>query len=134
MKIAIIGSRKYKSQDEVESVVSEKLLSIPKSTVPIPNLPFAQRTSIISGGAVGVDTAVKEWAKKYGFMFIEVLPVFNKEVKPYDKIYHDRNDKIVEMADKVIAIWNGNKMRSGTYSVITKCLKRRKNLEVIFVD
>jgi len=127
MKIAIIGSRKYKSKSDVMSVVAGKLLSVRGSEV------FPNSTVIISGGAEGVDAIVKDWTKRYEFKFIEVLPDFDKQAELGAQIYHDRNDKIIEMADKVIAIWNGNKVHSGTYSVITKCLNRKKNIEVIFV-
>lgn len=122
MKIAIIGSRVLPERGYVEGVIDNLIYHLPRNTL------------IISGGASGVDTIIENMATWHRREFLKVTPNYDKECELGVQIYHDRNDKIIEMADKVIAIWNGNKVCSGTYSVITKCLKRKKNIEVIFVE
>lgn len=122
MKLAIIGSRKFKDKKQVDDIIGNIIYPLPANTL------------LISGGASGVDTIVEDIAGWLEYEFMKIFPDYKKQCELGVQIYHDRNDAIIEMADKVIAIWNGNKVHSGTYSVITKCLNRRKDLEVIFVE
>lgn len=50
--------------------------------------------------------------------------------KPHPQRYYDRNQEIVDMADKVIAFQN-NPHRSGTQSTINRAKKRGINVIVI---
>ncbi|MBQ8523684.1 MAG: hypothetical protein IJ457_03590 [Clostridia bacterium] len=106
MKIAIVGSRNI-NVDNIGLYVSDA-------------------DEIVSGGAVGVDSCVAEYAKMNGIKLTEFLPeyVLYGRVAPIV-----RNKKIVDYADKVIAFWNGSS--KGTLSVIKYAEKTGKDCEVV---
>ncbi len=107
MKIAVIGSRNLTNID-----ISPY---IPKET-----------TEIISGGAKGVDTTAREYALSHNIKLTEIFP----DYKRYGKAAPlKRNIDIIEMADKVIAFWNGNS--HGTKFVIENCRKRNVPIDII---
>lgn len=83
---------------------------------------------IVSGGAVGVDKRAAYRARELGLEVEEELPDFSDGYDVGE--YHRRNDRIIEKCDKIIVFWNGTSR--GSYSVIQKCLQRRKHVEVIF--
>jgi len=85
MKAAVIGSRNLKMD------ISEY---IPGGV-----------TEIISGGAAGIDTAAERYAKKHGIPTKIFLPDYESfgSVAPLV-----RNRKIVEAADIIIALWDGD--------------------------
>lgn len=117
MNIAIIGSHEFKDIILVDSVVELEI--IPK---------FRNDLTIISSGAKGVDEYVAKLARQHEIRVIEYKPNFSSG---YDiNKYHERNDRIIENADRVIAFWDGKSR--GTKSVIDKCLQRKKHIEVIF--
>ena len=97
MKIAIIGSRTL--------TVSCLGKYLPSYT-----------TEIVSGGALGIDTCAREYAKQCGIPLTEFLPDYDKYGRRAPII---RNDLIVEYADMVIAFWDGKSR--GTQYVIRKC-------------
>lgn len=85
MKIAIIGSRK------IDHVDLEEL--VPKGA-----------TEIISGGAGGVDALAERYALAYGLP----LTVFRPDYRRFRKgAPLKRNLQIVDEADEVIAVWDG---------------------------
>ena len=97
MKIAIIGSRGLN--------VTDFSPYLPENT-----------TEIISGGARGIDTCVRNYAKKHGIKITEFLPDYDQ----YGiSAPHLRNDRIIEYSDYVIAFWD--RKSRGTKSVIDKC-------------
>lgn len=106
MKVAIVGSRKI--------VVENLEQYIPSNT-----------TEIISGGAKGIDTCAKQYAQKKSLRYIEFLPEYNVFGKAAPLI---RNDKIIDYADIVIAIWDGKS--KGTKYVIDQCIKLHKQIEI----
>lgn len=62
-------------------------------------------TSLVSGGAMGIDTLAEEYAKKHGLPIRVIRPnysVFGKQAPLL------RNRQIVECADLVIAVWDGH--------------------------
>lgn len=59
-------------------------------------------TKIISGGAPGVDTFAKNWAKDNDIP-IEIIRPKDPKVK---SDYFKRNIEIVKKADKVVAFWD----------------------------
>lgn len=99
MKVAVIGSRGLK----VENL--EKYL--PENT-----------TEIVSGGAVGVDTSAKEYARSHGLKLTEFLPEYEKYGRTAPL---KRNIKIIEYSDIVFAFWDGKS--HGTEFVIRNCKK-----------
>lgn len=99
MKIAIIGSR------NLCVIVLEDFL--PKNV-----------TEIVSGGARGVDTCAREYAKSHGIRLTEFLPDYSRYGKAAPL---KRNLEIIAYADIVIAFWNGKSR--GTKYVIDQCKK-----------
>ena len=88
-----------------------------------------QTTELISGGAVGVDTCVKQYAADAGLKLTEILPDYRRYGKSAPL---KRNDRIIESADLVIAFWDG--MSRGTEYVIRECRKRGVAVEVHLIQ
>ena len=109
MKVAVLGSR------TINSIDLEKYLP-------------AATTEIISGGAKGVDLCAKLYAEQNNIPYTEYLP----EYKKYGKAAPlRRNDKIIDMADVVLAFWDGKSR--GTKYVIERCNYFRKAVNVIVI-
>ena len=106
MKVAVIGSR------ELVDIDLDKYL--PKNA-----------TEIGSGGAKGVDSLARNYAKKKGLKLSEFLPEYEKYARAAPL---KRNDLIIEYADEVVAFWNGKS--KGTAYVISKCKKQGKKITV----
>ena len=105
MKIAVIGSRNLNIKN-IEDYISEC-------------------DEIVTGGAIGIDSCAKEYAKRKGIKLTEFLPEYNLYGRTAPIV---RNKKIVDYADKVIAIWDGNS--KGTLSVIKYAQKTKKACEI----
>jgi len=103
--VAIIGSR---SITNCEEVIEKVLKDI-------------EITEIVSGGAIGVDTVAKRYAKKNNIKYKEFLPDYRR-YRNYAPI--KRNDQIVEYSDIVLAIWDG--FSKGTKYTIQKALELEK--------
>lgn len=99
MKIAIIGSRDLQIEDF------------------FPYLP-SDVTELISGGAKGIDTCVKQYAQKKYIKYTEFRP--NARYKKGATF--KRNDEIIAYADIVLAFWNQES--KGTEYVIKECAKK----------
>ncbi len=82
-------------------------------------------TLIISGGAIGVDTAAERYADKMGISKIIVRPDYKKYGKVAPLI---RNKTMVDMADIVIAIWDGRSR--GTKDTIDYAIKTNTRLKI----
>lgn len=100
MKVAIIGSRTLRIENLGDY--------LPENV-----------TEIISGGAVGVDTCAREYAKNNSIQLTEFLPDYNKYGRSAPL---RRNIEIIENADLVLAFWDG--ASPGTASVIKNCRKK----------
>jgi len=124
MKIAIIGSRGFKDVQRIRDHIRRLSVSVHK--IEHTNNDDDPLT-LVSGGAVGVDSEVRCWAAFYQIPLIEYKPNYAKYGKAAT---HVRNDQIIEKADKVFAYWDGTS--PGTRSVIQKCLERKKDISVIF--
>ena len=108
MKIAVIGSRN---------------LSVDLS----PYIPV-YATTIISGGANGIDRRAAAYAQDNGLELIEFLPDYDQ----YGRLAPlHRNNEIIDSADMVIAIWDGRSR--GTKYVINRCIQLNKKVEVITI-
>ena len=107
MKLAIIGSRGIKNIDLKEYITSDVV-------------------EIVSGGAKGVDTIAKEFAKANGIVLVEFLPEYEKYGRGAPLV---RNEQIVNYADKVLAFWDGKS--KGTKYVIEYAEKTNKPYEVV---
>lgn len=106
MKIAIVGSRKL-TVTEIERYLTEDV------------------TEIISGGATGIDTCAREFARARGLKFTEFLPNYKKYGRGAPL---KRNLQIIDYADAVIAFWDGKSR--GTKYVIDQCKGRNKRITV----
>ena len=106
MKVAIVGSRNIFIND------FSKYLK--------------KGDEIVSGGAVGVDTCVKEYAKANGLRLTEILPEYGCFGRAAPIV---RNKKIVDASDRVVVFWNGSS--KGTLSVINYARKIGKPCEVV---
>ena len=110
MKVAIIGSR------AINIIDLNKYL--PDGT-----------SEIISGGAKGVDSCAKLYAKQIGIPYTEYLPQYEKYGRSAPL---RRNDKIIDAADMVLAFWDGKSR--GTKYVIDKCNYFKKAINVIIIE
>ena len=106
MKVALIGSRSILNAD-IGAYISDK-------------------DEIVSGGAVGIDSCVAEYAKKNGLKLTVFLPQYERYGRAAPIM---RNKKIVDYADKIIAFWDGKS--KGTLSVIKYAKKVGKPCDII---
>lgn len=109
MKIAIVGSRKI-------------------SDISIGEYVPASCTELISGGAKGVDSCVREYAVANGIALTEITPEYSKYGRAAPIV---RNKAIVDRADQVIALWDG--ASRGTKWVIDYCKRIKKPYKIIVV-
>ncbi len=84
---------------------------------------------IVSGGARGIDTCARLYAKNNGLKLTEFLPEYDKYRRGAPL---RRNLQIIDYADEVIAFWDG--MSHGTSHVIESCKKIGKKVTVIIID
>lgn len=106
MKTAVIGSRG---------------LTAPDLTIYLP----ADTSEIVSGGARGVDTCAREYARRHGLKLTEFLPDYARYGRQAPL---RRNLQIIEYADQVLAFWDGRS--HGTAYVIRQCRRQGKPLRL----
>lgn len=106
MKIAIVGSRSL--------TVPDLQRYLPKDV-----------TEIVSGGAQGVDTSARAYARAKGLKLTEFFPNYEKYGRSAPLV---RNDQIIDYADAVFAFWDGQSR--GTKYVIDTCKKKHKKVTV----
>ena len=104
MKVAVIGSRNL--------TVANLEKYLPTGV-----------TEIVSGGARGVDTSAREYARAHGLPCTEFLPEYGKYGRAAPL---KRNLQIIGCADAVIAFWDGKS--HGTRYVVEQC--RKQNIPV----
>ena len=81
---------------------------------------------IITGGAKGIDALAATYAKRHYIDLVEILPDYKKHKRGAPI---RRNDQIIELADMVLAFWDGKS--KGTQYVINLCKKRNKECTII---
>ena len=109
MKVAIIGSRNLRVINLEDYIPQEA-------------------TEIVSGGARGIDTCAREYAKAHSLKLTEFLPEYSKYGKAAPL---KRNIQIINYADEVVAFWDGKS--AGTKHVISNCKKQNKKVTVHIV-
>lgn len=115
MKLGIVGSREFNDYDFVE-----KNINIICGNIKI--------SEIVSGGARGVDSIAEQYAKDNNIK----TRIFEAEWDWFGKrAGFVRNEYIVDYSDYVIAFWDG--VSTGTKDTINMCMKKKKNITVIFV-
>jgi len=111
MKAAIVGSRSLEPELPTELIGTD----------------FQQ---IISGGAKGIDTSARNYAKKHHIQILEILPEYDLYGKAAPL---KRNDWILELSDVVYIFWDG-KSRGSNY-MIEHCRKTQKPMKLFeFID
>lgn len=105
MKIAVIGSRS---------------LSVNLETY-IP----ADCTTIVSGGAGGIDTCAADFARAKGLDLIELRPDYKRHGRGAT---FERNLEIIRTADRMLAFWDGKS--KGTKHAIDNCIKAGKRVRL----
>jgi YspA, cpYpsA-related SLOG family len=111
--VAIVGSRSRTDPQTVDRLVA----GLPAGTV------------IVSGGAPGPDTWAEEAARKYGLP----VQVFRPDLEgartqgQKTRRYHNRNQRIVDAADEVVALVGPNRT-GGTEDTILRA--ERKGIPV----
>lgn len=81
---------------------------------------------IITGGAKGVDTIAEKYADDHKISKLILRPEYNLYKRAAPII---RNQKMVELADAVLVIWDGSS--KGTLSTINYAEKLKKELIII---
>ncbi len=110
MKVAIVGSRTVTDYAVVETVMQN----------------YSGVTQVVSGGAKGVDSLAEKWSSQQSLQ--------NPLVFKPDWATHGRgagvvrNRAIVDAADIVVAIWDGESR--GTLSSIKYGIKQGKQVDV----
>ena len=109
MKTAVIGSRGLRV-DNLEKY-------LPPDT-----------TEIVSGGAMGVDTCARKYAREKGLKLTEFRPDYALHGRQAPLI---RNIQIIDYCDQLFAFWDGRS--NGTRFVIRNCRKRGKPVRVFLL-
>jgi hypothetical protein len=115
MKIAIIGSRNIEDERPIINVLNE-----------LKNI-----TSIVSGGAKGVDTIAEKWALSKGIETDIIKPNYAmfkiKKLAPLA-----RNEEIILKCDLVLAFWDGKS--KGTAHAIRIAQKLNKPINIYTIN
>lgn len=115
MRIAIIGSRPSPTTPAGKEIAIETFIRmLPPATV------------IISGGAPGVDTWAENAALKYGLVVARCIPPWVNG----KRAAFQRNDLIVDLADKIVAFWDGHS--AGTSYVIDRAATMNKPVVIVY--
>ena len=109
MKIAVVGSRNLKIENLGDY--------LPAGT-----------TEIVSGGARGIDTCAREYAKAHGLKLPEILPDYERYGNGAPL---RRNLEISGYADAVLAFWDGKSR--GTAYTIKKAQDTDKPVRIIMM-
>ena len=83
--------------------------------------------TIISGGAAGVDALAEQYAVDHGLNVIIIRPQYDRYRRAAPL---KRNEQMVDMADEVLAIWDG--VSKGTEYTIRYAEKKGKRVRVVF--
>ena len=121
MRIAIVGSRTVQDKEYVFNTIDRFI-----STVDQPVL--------LSGGASGVDSLVAEYAKERGLDFFLFKPyhMLDNSVGFQPKYFFVRNRQIVNNADGVLAIWDGES--KGTAHTIKYAEKKNIPVHTVILE
>jgi hypothetical protein len=126
MRLAIVGSRNWTDWETFCKYVQTCLTKWGYDKEDSASL---QIECVVSGGAKGVDSMARRWAKENGVKCEEYLPDWNKYGRGAGPI---RNSKIIELATHVIAF--PSRSGRGTQDSIRKALSAEKSIEVMWID
>lgn len=99
MKLSVIGSNTITDDTAVNFFLDREVL---KGTMLV--------TSILGGGGKGVASIVKKYCRTNKLDFVEFIPYYllDDTVDFSNKYFFIRNRQLVDNADKVLFIWNGD--------------------------
>ena len=126
MRVAVVGSRSITDQDLINYHLDMLLLPCGGEN--------GDEVTIISGGAKGVDSLAREWARLNNKDFILFKPyhLIDNSVMYHPRYYFVRNKQIVDNSDMVICFWDGKS--NGAKDAIKYARKCNKELRVITLD
>ncbi len=110
MRIAIVGSRHYPDLERVEAHVA--------------GLP--EGTTLVTGSASGVDAAAIRSARARNLPLVRLPASLEEGSDP--KLAAERNRKLVEQADVLVAFWDGSS--EGTRHTVDRALDAGKEIHV----
>lgn len=108
MKVAVVGSRNLDA--EIGKYIPSEI------------------TLLISGGAKGIDTLAEHWADENNVPKMIFKPDYQKYGKFAPLI---RNEKIVNEADLIVAIWDGKSR--GTKYTIDYANEQKKKVKIFLI-
>ena len=117
INIAIGGSRRFTDYDFFKEELNKILAELEYDKI-----------KLISGGAIGTDKLAERFAEESSIAIEIIVPQWRNYGKASAVI---RNKQIVELADVVIAFWDGKS--KGTISLIRYAKKMNKRLIIIDV-
>ena len=121
--IAIVGSRDLWPTPEVVAVVAAAIAAYPG--------PVGVRAGAATGVASGVEQAAVKLCEKWGKTCLQFQP----EPGAGRKAVYERDYRLVEHADRVIAFFApGNEMSGGTGHVVESALARGVEVEAYTID
>ena len=114
MRIAIVGSRNWPQLELVERYVQG----------------LDDGTVVVSGGARGVDLVAEMTARRSGLIQVVVHPAWARDDGTTDRSAgHRRNELIVDLADEVVAFWDG--ISRGTAGAVSYARATGKPVRVV---
>jgi predicted Rossmann fold nucleotide-binding protein DprA/Smf involved in DNA uptake len=108
--VAIVGSRHFPEMERVKAYVRD--------------LPAG--TTVITGGASGVDAAAGEAARERSLGLIQLRPRFEEGTDPGAS--KRRNQELIDAADVVVAFWDGTS--TGTRGTVDRALETGREVHV----
>jgi len=109
-RFAIVGSRHFPDLEQVAAYVA----SLPAGAI------------VVTGSASGVDAEATKVARDRGLSVIRVAASFEEARDA--KVAADRNQKLVDQADVLVAFWDG--VSSGTRGTVERALDSGKEVHV----
>ena len=126
MRVAVVGSRSIVDQDLINYHLDQIFLPCGGD--------HGEDIVIVSGGAKGVDTLAREWAKINNKDFILFKPyhLIDDSVEYHPRYFFVRNKQIIDNSDMVIVFWDGKS--KGTIDAMKRARKQGKDITVIEID
>jgi hypothetical protein len=110
VKVAIVGSRHFPEMERVRDYV----MALPAGT------------TVVTGGASGVDAAAGDAARERSLGLLQLRPRFEETTDPGAS--GRRNQELVDAADILVAFWDGQS--SGTRRTVDRAIESGREVHV----